>query len=173
MNLINLEPFPAKGLVRAIIETPKGSRNKLDYDPETKTFHLKKTLPEGMVFPYDFGFIPQTLGGDGDPLDALVLMPESINPGCTVDCRVLGVIRAKQKEEKKKTVRNDRFILISETACEFAEMTSPADLPASMLMQLEQFFVTYNKLEGREFKLEGVEGPRAALKLIKSARKTG
>src|SRR5437763_15391103 len=65
-----------KDIITAVIETPRGCRNKYTYDEDTGTFQLKKTLPEGMVFPYNFGFIPQTLAPDGDPADILVLMDE-------------------------------------------------------------------------------------------------
>jgi inorganic pyrophosphatase len=170
MDLTQLPPFTDDDLTRVVVETPKDSRNKFDYDPEADVFCLKKTLPEGMVFPYDFGFIPQTLGADGDPLDALVLMPESVPPGTVVSGRLIGVIRAKQKEKGEKTIRNDRFIVVSATACEFAHFKTPADLPPIMLDQLEQFFITYNDLEGRTFELLGVKGPRAALKLLKEGR---
>jgi inorganic pyrophosphatase len=69
-------------LTVVIIETPKGSRNKYAYDPEEHIFGLKTVLPAGMAFPYDFGFVPSTMGGDGDPLDVLVLMDEAAFPGC-------------------------------------------------------------------------------------------
>jgi len=170
MNLTKLSPFPSGRLLRVVVETPKGSRSKVDYDPKLKVFYLKKTLPEGMVFPFDFGFIPQTLGDDGDPLDALVLMPESLPSGCVVDTRLIGVIRAKQKEKGQKPVRNDRFIVVSATACEFARFKKPTDLPPVMLEQLERFFITYNEVEGRTFTLLGVENAAAALKLIKTGR---
>jgi inorganic pyrophosphatase len=72
---------------RAIIETPKGFRNKFDYDPETDLFKLAGLLPEGMMFPFDFGFIPSTLGEDGDPLDILVLMDAPAHVGCLIEVR--------------------------------------------------------------------------------------
>jgi inorganic pyrophosphatase len=78
------------GDVRAIIETPKGSRNKYRYDPSCDCFELATTLPEGMAFPFDFGFIPSTLGQDGDPLDVLVLMDAPVIAGCVLRCRVRG-----------------------------------------------------------------------------------
>lgn len=173
MNLLNVSPFAKEHLIRVVIETPKGSRNKIDYDPEVKAFALAKTLPEGMVFPYDFGFIPQTEGEDGDPLDALVLMPESLPPGCLVNCRIIGVIEGKQTERKGKSVRNDRYLAVSDTACEFERFKSPEDLPAGLLDQLEKFFINYNELEGRQFKLLGVKGPKAALKQLKKAQADG
>ena len=171
MNLTHLPPFPSKGLLRIVFETPKGSRSKLDYDPALKVFYLKKTLPEGMVFPFDFGFIPQTLGADGDPLDALVLMPESLPPGSVVEGRLIGVIRARQKAKNEKPIRNDRFIVVSATATEFTRFKKPADLPPAMLEQLERFFITYNEIEGRMFKLLGVESAPDALKLIEAGRR--
>jgi inorganic pyrophosphatase len=172
MNLLKVAPWLKGGLVRIVVETPKGSRNKIDYDPEFKAFALAKTLPEGMVFPYDFGFIPQTKGEDGDPLDALVLMPETVPPGCLVTCRILGVIEAVQAEGKGKgeRVRNDRYLAVSDTASEFHGLKTPDELPDGMLDQLEKFFVNYNALEGRTFRLRGVKGPKAAMKSIRRAR---
>src|SRR5260370_28060519 len=73
---------------KAIIETPKGCRNKFDYDPESNLFMLGGLLPEGMMFPFDFGFIPSTLGGDGDPLHIMVLMDAPAHVGCLIDVRI-------------------------------------------------------------------------------------
>jgi len=95
-----------KGTCRAIIETPKGRRDKFDYDPETGLFELGGLLPEGMSFPFDFGFIPSTLGEDGDPVDVLGLMDEPAHVGCLLEIRLIGMIAAKQTE-KGKTERND------------------------------------------------------------------
>jgi inorganic pyrophosphatase len=91
-----------KATCLAIIETPKGSRNKFSYDPETGLFKLGGLLPEGMRFSFDFGFVPSTLGEDGDPLDVLVLMDAPAHVGCQVDIRVVGVIAGKQSEPKKR-----------------------------------------------------------------------
>src|SRR5437868_10731727 len=91
---------------KAIIETPKGRRNKFDYDPKTRLFKLGGLLPEGLAFPFDFGFIPSTLGDDGDPLDVMVLMDEPAHVGCLLDVRIIGVIEADQIENGKKTTNN-------------------------------------------------------------------
>jgi len=84
-----LKPYDAddKQLLRVVIETPKGSRNKLAFDPDDHIFELKKVLPSGMTFPYDFGFVPSTRADDGDPIDVLVLMDEPAFPGCVLSCR--------------------------------------------------------------------------------------
>src|ERR1700683_1233696 len=94
---------------RAIIETPKNRRNKFDYDPESNLFKLGGLLPEGMMFPFDFGFIPSTLGQDGDPLDVMVLMDEPAHVGCLLDVRIVGVIEADQSEGGIKET-NDRLL---------------------------------------------------------------
>ncbi|HYY41561.1 MAG TPA: inorganic diphosphatase, partial [Pyrinomonadaceae bacterium] len=93
------------GDVHVIIETPQGSRNKFNYDEQLDLFKLGGVLPLGAVFPFDFGFVPATLGGDGDPLDVLVLMDEAAFTGCLVLTRLIGVIEAEQTEEGE-TERN-------------------------------------------------------------------
>src|SRR5919201_4119167 len=83
-------------LLRVVIETPKGSRNKFAFNPSERVFELKKVLPVGMTFPYDFGFLPSTKADDGDPIDVLVLMDEPAFPGCVLKCRPIGVIEGEQ-----------------------------------------------------------------------------
>src|SRR4051795_3890858 len=98
---------------RVVIETPKGSRNKYRFDEELGLFVLGGVLPEGMSFPYDFGYLPATLGEDGDPLDVLLLMDEPAFCGCIVPSRLIGVIEAKQAEKNHKPRRNDRLLAVS------------------------------------------------------------
>src|SRR5437660_5377318 len=93
-------------LCKAIIETPKGRRNKFDYDPEYRLFALGGLLPEGLAFPFDFGFIPSTLGDDGDPLDVVILLDEPGHVGCLLDIRIIGVVEADQVEDGKRTANN-------------------------------------------------------------------
>src|SRR4051812_36568224 len=113
-SLIELPAFDddEDGIVNVVIETPKGSRNKIAYDPQRKLFELKSVLPTGWAFPFDFGFIPGTRGEDGDPLDVLVLMDEPACTGCLVRSRLIGVIRAKQTERNGDRQRNDRLIAV-------------------------------------------------------------
>src|SRR5689334_12872558 len=86
-----------------VVETPKGSRNKYEFDPERGIFKLKKVLPAGMSFPYDFGFVPRTLAEDGDPIDVLVLMDQPAFPGCVLTCRLIGVIEGETVKEDGAT----------------------------------------------------------------------
>ena len=102
-NPTELTPFTDDGRsVHVIIETPKGSRNKFAFDEKQKVFRLKKVLPVGMAFPYDFGFVPSTRAEDGDPIDVLVLMDEPAFPGCVLDCRVIGIIEGDEGRKKEK-----------------------------------------------------------------------
>src|SRR5579864_8730099 len=112
-NPIRLKSFDDEedGIIVVVVETPKGSRNKYAYDPQEHVFELKKVLPAGMEFPYDFGFAPSTEGGDGDPLDVLVLMDEPAFPGCKLKCRVVGLIEGEQADEDTKQ-RNDRVVAV-------------------------------------------------------------
>jgi inorganic pyrophosphatase len=91
-----------RDIIQVVIETPKGSRNKYAFDPAQKVFELKKVLPAGMAFPYDFGFIPRTTAEDGDPVDVLVLMDEPAFPGCVLKCRLIGIIQGEQSNKKDK-----------------------------------------------------------------------
>jgi len=148
-----------------IIETTKGSVEKYDYDTELRLFKLKKSLPAGMSFPYDFGFIPNTKGGDGDPLDAIVISEFKTFTGCLVECRIVGCIQAEQTE-KKQTVRNDRYIAIPLVSETFGYVDDIKDMPKSIITELEYFFINYNKIEGKKFNpIKNISG-KDAMKLI-------
>jgi inorganic pyrophosphatase len=106
--------------VNVVVDTPQGSRNKYKFDEQHGQWRLSKVLPQGMRFPYDFGFIPSTRGEEGDPVDVLLLMDEPAFPGCVVPARLIGVLEAEQTEDSK-TVRNDRFVAVVETPYNPAE----------------------------------------------------
>ncbi|HEX5154657.1 MAG TPA: inorganic diphosphatase [Parafilimonas sp.] len=152
--------------ITAVVETPKNSAQKYDYDPDNKGFKLKKLMPAGMVFPFDFGFIPHTLGEDGDPLDIIIISEFRSFPGCIMDCRVIGAITANQTE-KGKTIRNDRFISVPEASQMFADIKGIKDLPHDVIDQLETFFINYNELEGKKFRPLKRLNAQQAFKLIK------
>src|SRR4051794_20384193 len=84
------------GELNAVIDTPKGSRNKYKLDEKLRRYRLSGVLPAGAVFPFDFGFVPSTRGGDGDPIDVLILMDEAAFTGCIVPARLIGVLEAEQ-----------------------------------------------------------------------------
>ena len=178
-----LKPFTKKGaesttgtansgdkLLQVIIETPKGCRNKYSFDEDQKIFVLKAALPAGMVFPYDFGFLPRTLADDGDPIDVLVLMDEPAFTGCALMARLIGVIEGEQIANGK-TTRNDRLVAVAETAHMYGNIQSIKDLPKQALNEIQQFFVNYHRLQGKRYKLLAVKGEKTALALIAKAQK--
>ena len=165
-----LKPVDKDGILQVIIETPKGSRNKYSFDPDQKIFSLKKVLPAGMAFPYDFGFLPRTLADDGDPIDVLLLMDEPAFPGCLISARLIGVIRGEQIDGKKR-IRNDRLVAIAEAHHMYANVKKLDDLPKHFVKELEDFFVNYHRLEGKQYKLLGCKEAGEAMRLIKQAQR--
>jgi inorganic pyrophosphatase len=156
---------PDSGLVRVVVDTPKGSRNKYKYDEQLGLYRLSKVLPLGIAFPYDFGFIPSTQAEDGDPLDVLVLGEEALFPGCLVTVRLVGVLQAEQTEHGK-TFRNDRLMGAIETPVNRPAIQTLEDLRPEHLDEIEYFFMAYNHLEGRHFKPIGRHGPAIAKQLL-------
>ncbi|HZM03340.1 MAG TPA: inorganic diphosphatase [Candidatus Saccharimonadales bacterium] len=153
-----------KNVVHVVIETPKCSRIKYSYDAKTGLMRVKRALPEGMAFPFNFGFIPSTLGEDGDAVDILILNQEALATGCYLVARLLGVIEAEQTEGKKMT-RNDRLIgmaLPKETPSEFEEI----ELTKKVCTEIEHFFAAYNQLDGKKFKVLGQRGLKQAQKMV-------
>ena len=170
-NPVLLKPVDKNaGLIQVIIETPKGSRNKFAFDEEQSIFSVKKVLPAGMSFPYDFGFLPQTQAPDGDPIDVLLLMDEPAFPGIAVRARLIGVIQGEQVEGNKKT-RNDRLLAVAEMNHEYANIRKVTDLPRQFVHELEQFFVNYHRLEGKQYKLLGCRGADVAMRAIKDSQR--
>jgi inorganic pyrophosphatase len=155
--------------VHVVIETPRGSRNKFKYDMKLGAFRLKTVLPLGAAFPYDFGFVPNTLADDGDPLDVLVLMDEPAFTGCIVRTRLVGVIKAEQCEGDG-AVRNDRLIAVARKAHNFHGVRSLRQLDKTLIDELIHFFVSYNESKNRIFRVIGLGGPKSAHRLVGDAR---
>src|ERR1700679_2865784 len=159
-----------KQMLRVVIETPKGSRNKFAFNQDEHVSELKTVLPAGMASPYDFGFVPSTEADDGDPVDVLVLMDEPAFPGCVLKCRPIGVIQGQQGDKKKK-IRNDRIIAVEKDAHSWADIKTSADLGKQFVRELAEFFVDYHKLSGEQYRVLGLKGRAEARKLVKSSRK--
>ena len=155
------------GELTAVIETPKGSPNKYDYDEKYGAFRLAGVMPEGMAFPYDFGFIPSTVGEDGDPLDLLVFLDSPAFVGCILTVRLIGVIEAKQRnKDDEEWLRNDRLLAVATHAHTHEHVKTLDDLRPNLLNEIEQFFRQYNELKGHEFKPLDRSGPKKAHKLV-------
>ena len=156
-------------LLHAVVETPKGSRNKLGFDPELGAFKLKGVLPEGHSFPYDFGFIPSTTADDGDPLDILLLLDAPTFPGCVVEARLIGAIELEQHETDGSVVRNDRLLGVADGARLYKNVHALTDLDDELLHEIEHFFHSYNEAKGGEIKVLRRVGPKLAQQLLDKA----
>ena len=124
----------------------------------------------GLVFPFDFGFIPGTRGEDGDPIDVLLLMDAPAFTGCLVSSRLLGDIEAEQTEDGQ-TVRNDRLIAVATDSYVHRGITSLGELSGNLVDEIEHFFKSYTSLRGKLFEPIGRYGPERASKLVKKASK--
>jgi inorganic pyrophosphatase len=166
----DLAAFDAKSKwVNVIVENSKGSHFKYVYTKETGLFRIKRVLPRGMVFPFNFGFIPSTLGADGDPMDILIVNDEPVVAGCLLKARLLGVVKARQTENGK-TMRNDRLVGA------IADEESPpeflfAAFDQGQLAQIEFFFATYNRVSGKSFKVLGAGNARQAQQIVQQGIK--
>jgi inorganic pyrophosphatase len=167
ISLDRLDAFDGDELT-VVIETPKGSQNKYAYEPRFGTFVLDGVLPAGAVFPFDFGFVPSTIGEDGDPLDVLVLMDAAAFTGCIVAARLIGVIEAEQTENKQ-TFRNDRLIAVAAKSITHRSLGEISDVSDDLVSQIEHFFISYNTAKGKTFEPTRRSGRERALALLRTA----
>lgn len=166
-NFLKLPTFTDDGDLHVVIETPRGSRAKLDYDPKLKAFTLSKSLLVGLSYPYDWGFIPATRADDGDPLDVMVIHEAATFPGLVLTCKIIGVVQVEQYSRGKKAKRNDRIFAVPRTSHAEKDLRDVRDLTNAMREELVKFFIATDELEDKQLKILGWKGPKAALKTIK------
>lgn len=158
---------PDEPLTHAVIETPKGIRHKYAYEPKYGIMLLKQTLAEGLAWPYDYGFIPQTVGDDGDPLDVLVLNDVGVVSGCLQRVRILGAVLLKKNGEE-----NDRYIAAPAPVNGVAQAMDAFDdlheLPEDLLHGIERFLTEYSEEAGNEITIEGRISRDEALRRVKA-----
>lgn len=165
---MRLDEIPARreGGFHVVVETPRGSPFKLKLDPALGVLALKRPLPLGHTWPYDFGFVPSTRAPDGDPVDALVLWDASSPAGLVVPCRALGVLQLDQLERDGRRVRNDRIVAVPLRFERGAPLRSVDDLPARVREELAHFSASSVFFEGKDVRSLGWAGPPAAEALI-------
>jgi inorganic pyrophosphatase len=156
----------AGGMVEVIVEIPRGSRNKYEYDHDRGVIRLDRRLFSATFYPADYGFIPDTLAEDGDPLDALVLLDEPTFPGCLVEARPVGVFW--MSDEKGP----DAKIICTPIGDPLWEhVRDVADLPQHLTHEIAHFFDVYKDLEpGKSTNIAGFEGSEAAWGEIRRSR---
>jgi inorganic pyrophosphatase len=169
-----LKPFDKddKSTIQVVIETPKGCRNKYKFDPKLRSFTLSRVLPDGMVFPYDFGFVPSTMAEDGDPIDVLLLMDSPAFPGCVIESRLIGIIEGEQKKDGNNE-RNDRLIAVANHNHAHSDLKNISEMNQKLLKELSEFFVNYHRQDEVKYKFLGTKGPKEAARLLDQAVKRG
>lgn len=166
MKLYDIDPGPdSPEIVRVIIEIPKNSANKYEYDGELGIFRLDRALYSPMHYPGDYGFIPGTLAEDGDPLDILVLVDEPSFTGCLMEVRPVGLLKMVDADENDQKIlavpnRNPRFESIHTMDQVFPHVRR----------EIEHFFSIYKELQEVKTEIEGWSGPREARKVITESR---
>ena len=155
--------------IEVIVETPKGSQFKYKYDTKKEWFSVHKALPVGLSFPYDFGFIPDTKGDDGDPLDVLILSEFSFIQGSLLECRIIGSMKAEQTDDKE-TIRNDRIFVYPDLKGFYPVYEGMEDIQKEKLKEIENFFIYYNAIQKKTFKPLGILSAKETLKTIKQQR---
>src|SRR5690242_4820907 len=165
-NLLKLTTWADDEHVFTIVETPRGSSCKLDFDADLRVFTLAKPLMAGLTYPYDWGFIPSTKAEDGDPVDVLVIHDAQTYPGVVLRCRPVGILEVQQKSKGKKE-RNDRIFAVPERSPLETDLKDVRHLPDRAREELEQFFRATNALEDKELDFLGWRGPGQAVKSIK------
>jgi inorganic pyrophosphatase len=165
-NFLKLPARTGSGHVHAAVETPRGARAKLKYEPELGAFVLSKSLMLGLTYPYDWGFIPSTLADDGDPLDVMIMHEAATSPGLILRCNVIGALLTVQSDKGKKE-RNDRLLAVPMHSHLERHLNDARRLPNETCEELEKFFVATDELEEKKLKFEGWVGPKHALRLLK------
>ncbi|QUH22266.1 inorganic diphosphatase [Methanobacterium alkalithermotolerans] len=163
MNLWkDIAPGPSvPEVVYAVIEIPKGSRNKYEYDKDMEAFALDRVLYSPFVYPAEYGIIPQTIYDDGDPMDILVLMEEPTFPGCVIESRPIGVMRMIDGGDQ-----DDKILAVPVQDPRYEEVKDISDVPPHLLKEIEHFFKEYKHLEGKSTQILGWENAEKAFKAI-------
>lgn len=154
----------APEVVYTVVEIPKGSRNKVEYDPELEVFRVDRVLYSPIHYPGDYGFIPGTLSPDGDALDILVLVTEPTFTGCVLSARPIGVL-----EMRDEAGVDEKILAVPERDPRFDEVRDLSDLPTHLTTEVEYFFEVYKDLEGKETAVLGWQDRSRARSIIRKA----
>lgn len=155
------------GDINVFIETPMGSQHKYELDP-SGLFKISLSLPDGMRFPFGFGFVPGTEVGDGDPLDILLLTDGPVPAGFLIDARLIGVLEMKN-EEDGEMVRNDRVVAVARLSRIFSDYDELDQMRSGFAWDMERFFETYNAMIGRRFEVVGRGDAAKARRMLEEA----
>ncbi|MDP3065778.1 MAG: inorganic diphosphatase [Methanobacteriaceae archaeon] len=156
----------APQIVYAVIEIPKGSRNKYEYDKDMEAFALDRVLYSPFHYPAEYGIIPQTLYDDGDPMDIMVMMDQPTFPGCVIECRPIGMMKMIDGGD-----HDDKILAVPTQDPRYQEITDIDQISPHFLKEIVHFFQDYKKLEGKETEVLGWENKDEAMTAIEHSIK--
>ncbi len=152
--------------LHCLVEIPKGSRNKYEFDEALGAIKLDRFLFSSVVYPADYGFFPKTLGGDGDPLDVVVILSEPTFPGCVIEVRAVCMLRMADAKGD-----DDKVVCVPHDDPAWEHLQDLDDVPRQLRNEIEHFFLIYKDLEGEKVEIEGWHGREDALEEIEASRK--
>lgn len=167
-NLVHdLHAFDELRQLRVVVETPRGSNIKLKYDDKLGIFSLTRIMPLGVVYPYDFGFVPQTLAQDGDPIDVMVLIDAATYPGVVLSCRLLGALQIEERGMRGRP--NHRLVAVPTKAARKEDLKDYAGLGERAQRELERFFIMATAFTSKDPQIRGWVGPEEADEMVHKA----
>ncbi len=166
LSLIPAQPKP--GLINVLIEIPAGSKNKYEFDKDMQAFALDRVLFASVQYPYDYGFIPNTLADDGDPLDGMVIMDQPTFPGCVITARPIGMLEMIDGGD-----RDEKILCVPEEDPRYIDVKSLADVATHRLDEIAEFFRTYKNLEKKVTEILGWQDVEKVNPLVADCIKAG
>ena len=150
MDLSLIPPQPEPGVINVLIEIPGGSKNKYEFDKDMNAFALDRVLFASVKYPYDYGFVPNTLADDGDPLDGMVMMDEPTFPGCVIAARPIGMLLMIDGGD-----RDEKILCVPAEDPRYNEVKTLGDIAPHRLEEIAEFFRTYKNLEKKVTEIQG------------------
>ncbi|MEW5856486.1 MAG: inorganic diphosphatase [Cyanobacteriota bacterium] len=168
MDLTRIPAQPKPGLINVLIEITAGSKNKYEYDKDLQAFALDRVLYSSVQYPYDYGFVPNTLADDGDPLDGMVLMEEPTFPGCVIQARPIGMLEMIDGGD-----RDEKILCVPDKDPRYAQVKSLKDLAPHRLDEIAEFFKTYKNLEKKVTEILGWQDVDKVMPLVEQCIRAG
>lgn len=166
MDLSLIPAQPKLGLINVLIEIPAGSKNKYEFDKDMQAFALDRVLYSSVQYPYDYGFVPNTLADDGDPLDGMVIMDQPTFPGCVIAARPIGMLEMVDGGD-----RDEKILCVPDKDPRYANVKSLKDIQQHRLDEIAEFFQSYKNLEKKEVKILGWQDVDKVLPLVEECVK--
>ena len=166
MDLTLIPAQPEPGIINVLIEIPGGSKNKYEFDKDMNAFALDRVLFASVKYPYDYGFVPNTLADDGDPLDGMVMMDEPTFPGCVIAARPIGMLLMIDGGD-----RDEKILCVPAEDPRYNEVKSLKDIAPHRLEEIAEFFRTYKNLEKKVTEIQGWEDVDAVKPLVEECIK--